>query len=142
MAIVSRFEDLAAWQKARMLSRAVFESSSRGAFQRDSSLAGQLNTSTASVASKIAEGYDRGNLTEFARFLVIAKGLCAESRSHLYIALDRQHLSEGEFAILHDQAEEVARVIAGLLSTIRRQVSGAGVPVSSAGPGPDQPTPS
>ncbi len=128
MAIVNRFEDLAAWQKARLFSRAVYASSSRGTFQRDSSLAGQLNSSTASVASKIAEGYDRGNLTEFSRFLVIAKGLCAESRSHLYLALDRGHLDEGEFAALLEQGEEVARVIAGLLSNIRRQVAGAAIP--------------
>jgi four helix bundle protein len=134
LAIVNRFEDLAAWQKARALSRAVFESSSRGTFQRDNSLGDQLNKSTAAVASKIAEGYDRGNLTEFSRFLVTAKGLCAETRSHLYVALDRHHLTEGEFAVLQEQAEGVAQAITNLLSTIRRQVLSAALPATDPNP--------
>ena len=51
---VMRFEDLVAWQKARILTKEVYEITRAGDFSRDYGLAGQLQRATVSVMSNIA----------------------------------------------------------------------------------------
>ena len=116
--MVERFEDLIAWQKARELVRAVYDATRQGTFARDFGLAGQIQRAAVSVMSNIAEGFERGRLTEFHQFLSTAKGSCAEVRSQLYIARDVGHLTPDTFQRLIDQAEEVARIIGGLRASV------------------------
>ena len=78
MGRVERFEDLVAWQKARELAKLIYGISGEGAFARDFGLRDQIRRASVSVMSNIAEGFDRASRAEFHRFLVIAKGSCAE----------------------------------------------------------------
>src|SRR5215216_6140 len=110
---VERFEDLVAWQKARVLTRAIYEVTRRGDFENDYGLARQIQRAAVSVMSNIAEGFERHSSAEFHHFLYIAKSSCAEVRSQLYVAFDIGYLDEPEFRRLLDQAQEVARVIGG-----------------------------
>ena len=121
VALVERFEDLVAWQKARLFANDVFNASRGQSFRKDFGLNDQINRSALSVTANIAEGFDRGSRAEFARFLVIAKGSCAETRSHLYMAQDRGYLSAAEAGVLLNHAEEVARIVTALLAAVRRQ---------------------
>src|SRR5262245_55286302 len=70
---VERFEDLIAWQKARQLTKAVYQATQQGAFAKDFGLAGQIQRASVSIMSNIAEGFERGNSGDFHRFLVISK---------------------------------------------------------------------
>ncbi len=81
MTRVEHFEDLVAWQKARLLTRTIYRLSTDGRFSRDFGLAGQIQRSAVSVMSNIAEGFERFRPAEFHQFLSIAKGSCAELRS-------------------------------------------------------------
>ena len=107
---VTRFEDLIAWQKARLMTQRVYQITSDGLFVKDFSLRDQIRRAAVSVLSNIAEGFDRGSRAEFHQFLVIAKGSCAEVRSQLYVALDAGYLTENEFASLREQAEGLVEV--------------------------------
>jgi four helix bundle protein len=71
--------------------------------------------------SNIAEGFERRGLGEFTQILTIAKASCAELRSQLYVALDIGYLQQTHFDSLMSQAEEVARVISGLRTSIIKQ---------------------
>jgi four helix bundle protein len=117
---VSRFEDLIAWQKARELTRRIYEATRDGPFSRDFGLSRQAQRASFSVMSNIAEGFERGNRPEFHHFLVIAKSSCAEVRSQLYVALDLGYLDEPTFEALMQLAEEVARIIGGLRASVAR----------------------
>jgi four helix bundle protein len=108
MASVQVFEDLVAWQKVRGLTRAVYGVSSKGDFKRDFRLSGQIQAAAASIMGNVAEGFDRGSRGEFHQFLCVAKGSCAEVRSHLYVALDAGYVSQEEFESLRKQALEVS----------------------------------
>jgi len=118
---IERFEDLIAWQKARELTRAVYEVSKQGQFSKDFGLRDQIRKAAVSVMSNIAEGFDRGGRREFHQFLVIAKGFCAELRNQLYIALDVGYINEETFDKLYAQSLETAKVINGLRYAVSKQ---------------------
>jgi four helix bundle protein len=71
--------------------------------------------------SNIAEGFERGGRGEFHQFLSTAKASCAEVRSDLYVALDVGYLDHTAFSQLLVKAEEVARIVGGLRSSVATQ---------------------
>jgi four helix bundle protein len=118
---IGRFEDLIAWQRARVLTKEIYRVTSVGAFSRDFGLRDQIQRAAVSVMSNIAEGFERGSRNEFHQFLVISKGSCAEVRSQLYVALDAEYLDVVAFDELKDLAEEVGRIVGGLRVFVDRQ---------------------
>jgi four helix bundle protein len=121
MGKVERFEDLIAWQKARMLTRDVYRVTKQGEFARDYGLARQIQRASVSIMSNVAEGFERGGRAEFHQFLSTAKASCAETRSLLYVALDAEYLDKLTFGQLLDNADEVARIIGGLRARVEQQ---------------------
>lgn len=121
MGHIARFEELIAWQKARELTRAVYEATQSESFAKDFGLTSQIQRAAVSIMSNIAEGFERDNRGDFHRFLSVAKGSCAEVRSQLYIALDIGYISPTEFQKLQQMAEEVGRIIGGLRASVEKQ---------------------
>jgi four helix bundle protein len=119
MSTIKRFEDIEAWQKARELTRAVYECSKKGPFAKDFGLKDQMRRASVSVMSNIAEGFERGGTAEFVQFISIAKGSAGEVQSQLYVALDQQYISEEEFKSLRAIAESTKRLLGGLLTYLR-----------------------
>jgi len=111
---VEKFEDLVAWQKARELTKQIYEITKQGAFSKDYGLCDQIRRATVSVMSNLAEGFERGSSSEFHQFIVIAKASCAEVRSQLYVAYDVGHITQNQFDDATKLAEEVSRIIGGL----------------------------
>ncbi len=120
MAGAERFEDLFAWQKARVLTGEIYRVTRAGDLSRDFALIRQMQRSAISVMSNIAEGYERNRPGELHQFLSIAKESCGELRSQMYIARDAGYLSTEQVNLLRSQAEEVSRIINGLRSSIKR----------------------
>src|ERR1700682_3985151 len=121
MGKVERFEELVAWQKARVLTKHIYEATLPGSFDRDLGLRSQIQRAAVSIMSNIAEGFERNGLPEFHQFLSVAKASCAEVRSQLYVALDVGHLQQGDFEGLISEAEELARILGGLRASIERR---------------------
>lgn len=122
--MIQRFEELIAWQKARVLTREIYWVTRDGGFERDFGLRDQLRRASVSVMANIAEGFERHRLGEFRQFLSVAKASCGELRSHLYVALDVGYLAQDQFDRLDGLATEAVRVIAGLRSSIARPEKG------------------
>jgi four helix bundle protein len=119
MATIRSFEDIEAWQKARKLSKDIFELTMTGTFAKDFSLRDQINRATGSIMDNIAEGFERGGTREFIQFLAIAKGSAGEVRSQLYRALDRKHLENSQYIILLDNITKVSKMINGFITYLR-----------------------
>jgi four helix bundle protein len=120
MAKVEQFEDMLSWQKARELTKRVYQLSKQGDFAKDFELRGQMRSASISVMSNIAEGFERGGDKEFIQFLSTAKGSCGEVRSQLYVALDQAYITPVEFDKLSAEAVEVSRLVAGFMSYLRQ----------------------
>jgi four helix bundle protein len=93
-----RFEDIKAWQKARELTRQIYEVTDDRQFYKDFGLRDQIRRAAVSIMANIAGGFGRKTNKEFANFLVISHGSSAETQSHLYISLDLNYISQEKFA--------------------------------------------
>jgi four helix bundle protein len=120
---IGRFEELIAWQKARKLTSEIYKATQQERFARDYGLKDQIQRAAVSILSNIAEGFERGGQVEFHRFLVIAKGSCAELRSQLYVGMDVGYLDTAVFTSLMSQAIEVGKIIGGLRASVARRQS-------------------
>jgi len=116
-----RFEDLIAWQKARELTKRVYNVTGNGHFARDFGLRGPLRGSSVSIMANIAEGFERAGQSEFHQFFSIAKSSCAELRSHLYVAHHAEYIDATRFKDLMGLAQEVLPLIGGLRSVVQRR---------------------
>ena len=80
---VEKFEDLEVWKESMNLSVLIYRTLLDC---KDFSLRDQIQRSSVSIPSNIAEGYERTSNKEYIRFLNIAQGSCAELRTQLYLA--------------------------------------------------------
>lgn len=106
MATILNFEDIKAWQKARMLSKEVHSLSCIGNFSKDFGLKDQINRSSGSIMDNLAEGFGRKGNREFINFITYSCGSACECKSQLYRACDRNYITEekrAEFCIMADE---------------------------------------
>src|SRR5260370_6468841 len=116
MSMIERFEDINAWQKARVLAREVYTCTRTGAFAKDFGLKDQIQRASVSSMANIAEGFERGGDKEFAQFLSHSKGSCGEVKSHLYVALDQSYITQVTFSDLYAKADAGSRLGVGFMT--------------------------
>ena len=119
MATFKKFEEIIAWQKARTVTRLVYEMTSDGRFARDFGLRDQIRRACVSIMANIAEGHGRRTDKEFANFLNMARGSACEVQSHLYVALDLGYVVQDSFAVVYDLLEEISRMTIALSQRLR-----------------------
>lgn len=120
MAKIERFQDLEAWKFGRVITRDVYAATKLDKFSRDFALCNQIRRAAVSVMSNIAEGFDRKGDREFIQFLSIAKASCSEVYSQLYVALDQDYITQGQFEQITGSVEETSRIIAGLIRYLQQ----------------------
>ncbi len=111
MATIKKFEDIEAWQKARVLCNEIYIISVQTDLAKDFRFRDQINAAAGSIMDNISEGFDRGGRLELINFLTIAKGSAAEVKSQLYRILDRKYISLEKFNELYKLAEEIGGMI-------------------------------
>jgi four helix bundle protein len=79
----------------------------------------QLEASCTSVALNISEGKGRYSKKEFERFLYIARGSLYETVTMLQVFRLLTWLRENDYDRLYREAEEIARMLSGLIKSIR-----------------------
>jgi four helix bundle protein len=111
----TRFRDLHVWQKAKALAVQVYEVAKKGPLSSDFVMRDQMRRSAISICSNIAEGNERNTDRDNLRFLYIAKGSAAELITQLEIAEAVGLMTSEQTAVIGDAAEEVARMLGGLI---------------------------
>ena len=116
MAKFNSFEEIIAWQKARILNKEIYElTNSNQLFSKDFGLRDQIRRCSISISSNIAEGFERQTTKEFIRFLYIAKASAGEFRSQLYLAYDLNYINESEFERINLKIIDISKLISGLI---------------------------
>lgn len=121
MATFRKFEEITAWQKAREITKRVYQVSNSCDFSKDFSLRDQIKRASISVMANIAEGHGRRSRNEFANFLNISRGSAIEVQSHLYVALDLGYISERDFSDIYAMLDEVSRMTVALSQYLRKK---------------------
>ena len=117
---IKRFEDIEAWQLARELARKVYRLTKKPRFAKDYGLKSQIQDAAGSSMHNIAEGFDSETNAEFIRFLRYAKRSCTEVQSELYLSLDEEYISVGEFKDVYEQAKRPRAAIYGFLKDLKK----------------------
>src|SRR5205807_6641807 len=110
MAGAQVFTELLIWQRSRAWSKSIFEHTQREPFSKDYRLVAQVNDSSESVMSNIAEGFGRGTQEEFITFLGYAIGSLDETQSHLVAAYDRGYLPREQYATLFREGTAIRKL--------------------------------
>ncbi len=90
-------------------------------FPRDEiyGLTSQIRRAAVSVPSNIAEGQGRRSRNEFIQFLRVSRGSLMEVETQLLIAAGLNYLSSNKSSLLLDRADEIGKMLDGLMSSIR-----------------------
>ena len=119
--MIQRFEDIQAWQEARILVKMIYQLTNKENFSKDYGMRDQIRRASVSVMNNIAEGFDCESKIEFARFLGIARRSAVEVQSILYAALDVDYINQTEFDLYYEQARKAKALIGGFKRSLAKQ---------------------
>jgi len=111
------FRKLVAWEKADELASAVFQALKER--QAPPWLAAQTIRAAVSVPANIAEGYTRGALKDYLRFLDIARGSLAELEYYLHFMVTNQLMDPCAYDGLARLHSEVGNLLVALIRSLR-----------------------
>lgn len=118
-----KFEDLEAWQEARVAVRRVYELTRKEGLKRDFGLCDQIQRSTVSVMTNIAEGFERTGTAEKLNFYNIARASAGETRSLLFVVEDNYTDCAPHCSEIRKDIISIGRKITGLISSYKRKIT-------------------
>jgi len=116
---IRSYRDLIAWQKAFEVGKRIYGITASFPVEERFGLTMQLRRGSISIASNIAEGYGRGSAGDYSRFLKIARGALYELDTQMLFAVDLHYMKIDVYEEIKLMIDEVERVLAGLIRSIR-----------------------
>ena len=113
-----QFEKLVVWLRAIEYVDLIYTISEAFPARENFGLARQIQRAAVSVPSNVAEGNSRNSDADFARFVEISYGSLMETVTQLHIARRRNYCSEEHFQQALTLADEVARMLSGLRTSL------------------------
>ena len=117
--MIQRFEDLDVWQSARELAKGIYRATRVQELRSDYALANQMKRAAVSIASNVAEGFERGTRKQQIEFCYIAKGSAGELRSQIITARDVGLLDDQAYTWLHERCESCSKMLAGYIRSLK-----------------------
>lgn len=120
MSKIESYEDLIVWQKAHRFVLRIYQITQKFPVKEQFGLTLQLRRAATSIPANISEGSKRQYTKELIQFLYIAKGSLGESEYYIRLAKDLQYISSEEYSSLYNNSDEIGRLIAGLIQSLKR----------------------
>lgn len=118
----NKIEEIEVWKEAISLAGSIYQLSKENRdLSRDYGLREQIQRSSISIASNIAEGFERETNPEFIRFLYVAKGSCGELRTQLLISRNLGYISEERYKELNEKCRKISGMIGNLIKRLREK---------------------
>ncbi len=117
------FEDLEVWQIAKSLAVEIYKITESFPSKEQFGLTSQIRRCSISIASNLAEGSARGSDLDFARFIAISLGSCAELKTQLIISQEVGYLSVEKLEELTGTLNQIGRMLKGLQVTVRKRAA-------------------
>ncbi|MCX6640943.1 MAG: four helix bundle protein [bacterium] len=119
MAYAKCFEELEVWKESCRFVKELYEITGSGQFLKDRDLSSQIRRAGISIASNIAEGFEKGSKKEFIRYLLIARGSAGEVRTQIYIARSLGLIESSEFSILKEKIIHISSMLTKLIMSLK-----------------------
>jgi four helix bundle protein len=116
---VMSYRDLAVWQKGMDLVVSTYKLTTRFPTAEQFGLVAQMRRAAVSIPSNIAEGFGRQATGEYRHHLSMARGSVLELETQLLICERLSFGNRQENAALLDQAQQLSRMLATLVSRLR-----------------------
>jgi four helix bundle protein len=124
MAKITSFRDLLVWQKSMSLAERSYLMSRRMRRDDQMALGHQIRKSSISIPSNIAEGFGRHHTAQYVNQLWTSNGSNNELQSQLELAHRVRIFSSDEAQTLIADAEEIGRMLGGLIKSLERGTPG------------------
>ncbi|MDH3259226.1 MAG: four helix bundle protein [Deltaproteobacteria bacterium] len=115
------FRELLVWEKAHMLTRKVYHTTSTFPREEMYGLTSQIRRACASVPTNIAEGCGRNSDAELARFLEISMGSASELEYLLMLTRDLNLMNNPDYSELTSNVVEIKRMLASFIKKLRAE---------------------
>ncbi|MBC8373166.1 MAG: four helix bundle protein [Planctomycetes bacterium] len=120
---VRSYNNLVAWQKARALVKRIYGATKLFPKEELYGLTQQIRRAAVSVPSNIAEGHGRKTIGEYLYHLTIARGSLYEVETQIILGGDLEYLTQTQVTSLLDDTTECAKVLQGLITSLKRKQS-------------------
>ncbi|MCL5795306.1 MAG: four helix bundle protein [Patescibacteria group bacterium] len=118
---IKTYKDLVVWQKAHFLVLEVYKITKNYPSEERFALTSQTRRAVSSTPANIAEGFSRQSLNNYLNHLDIANGSLEETKYHLLLAKDLKYLSSIGYEKLILLADDVGRLLNGLIKSLRNK---------------------
>lgn len=115
-------KELDAWKESVTLATLVYRITEAFPKSEIYGLTSQMRRAAVSIPSNISEGAARFSTKEFLQFLSIAGGSLSELDTQVEIARQLAFIGKNDLIIVENQIQTVSRLLAGLISSVRKRV--------------------
>ncbi|PIJ61031.1 four helix bundle protein [Mesotoga sp. H07.pep.5.3] len=120
------FRKLQLWKSSMNLTTEIYKLTRNFPEHERYGLSSQMQRASVSIPSNIAEGFGRESTKELLRFLYTARGSLMELSTQLEICNNLGYLSEEEHSCIQRLADEVNRLLNGLIFSKKKLRSSSG----------------
>lgn len=113
---------LIVWQKGMQLANRIYDLTEKYPSKEIYGLANQMRRAAVSIPSNIAEGRTRGSDKDFIRFLLIARGSCAELDTQLMLSEARKYVTREQAVKAYILCDEVSGCLTRLIKSLEQNL--------------------
>jgi len=113
---IKNFKQLNVWRDGHLLVLAVYQQTNSLPTEEKFGLISQMRRSAVSIPANIAEGFKRNGIKDKLRFYNIAQSSLEELRYYFVLCKDLNY--KGQYISLEENAEQVAKMLAGLIKSL------------------------
>jgi four helix bundle protein len=115
---IKNFRDLDVWRLGMGIVVDIYEHTKEFPKEEIYGLVSQMRRAAVSVASNIAEGFNRYHNKEYRQFLHIALGSCAELETQIEVSLLLRYITQGERDKIIEKLDHESRMLRNLIKRL------------------------
>lgn len=119
---MGKFEELKVWRKGVDLAVDIYKIVKETELSKDFGLKDQIQRSSVSISSNIAEGDELDTQKQSIKFFYIAKGSCAELYTQILIAERVGYISKLKANTLKNECKEISNMLGKLILIRKRSI--------------------
>ena len=118
--MVNRAQDMDVFKLSHSLTIEIYKLTERFPPEEKFGLSSQMRRSAYSIPVNLVEGASRLGTKEYRQFVGVARGSSAEIGYQLLLSRDLGYLSEQDYTSIRERYDRVAKMLTGLIRTLKR----------------------